>query len=202
MTITTMAHLTPALQELVNLRLDAIDRILLNNVARSDRIGIVAEVEAQIFELLTERGTDELTRDDLLAVLTELDPPEAYLPEQSAQQAGAISGRERRAPTHARPARPTESRVGIVGGIVGMSALGMLLLMPLVYLVATGLESEELLIIGLGFTGGLMALGGLLGFALSIYAQFRSSYSVVGAISGFMALLLSFASVMFVWISL
>jgi hypothetical protein len=131
MTIATVPHLAPALQELVNLRLDTIDRMLLHSVPRPDRVGIVAEVEAQIFELLTERGADELTREDVLVVLSRLDPPEAYLPEQSARSTSAPGGGERGAPArNTRPAPATEPRIGIAGGIVGISALGTMLVMP------------------------------------------------------------------------
>jgi hypothetical protein len=47
----------------------------------SERRSIVGEVETQIFELLARRGP-ALTREDVLAVLASLDPPEAYLPEE------------------------------------------------------------------------------------------------------------------------
>jgi len=184
-----MPHLTPALQELINLRLDTIDRVLLNVVSRTDRVGIVSEVEAQIFELLSERGTDELTRDDVLAVLARLDPSEAYIPEQSNQQTRAPSDGER-------PRQATETRAGIAGGIVGMSALGTLLVMPLVYLVAAVLGSDEALLLAAGLTG----LGGLL-LVLSLYERLRSGFSVVGAITLALALLLSFSSGMFLWVS-
>src|SRR5215217_7291486 len=84
MSTLTAPLLAPTLQALIDLRLDTIDRLLLNHLPRQDRVNIVSEVEAQIFELLGEQGDDEPTRDDVLAVLARLDPPEAYVPEDAA----------------------------------------------------------------------------------------------------------------------
>ena len=69
------------MQALVDARLDTIDRMLLGRVARQDRLAIVREVESQIHDLLGEPRPRPLDRDDVLAVLARLDPPEAYLPE-------------------------------------------------------------------------------------------------------------------------
>ena len=80
MTVAT-APISDSLQTLVDSRLDTIDRMLLGRVSRQDRLAIVREVESQIHELLYDRGSDELTREDVLAVLARLDPPEAYIPD-------------------------------------------------------------------------------------------------------------------------
>ena len=74
-------QVTESLQTLIDSRLDTIDRMLLGRLPRSERLEVVREVEGQIHELLGERGSDDLTREDVLAVLARLDPPEAYLPE-------------------------------------------------------------------------------------------------------------------------
>jgi hypothetical protein len=65
-------------QHLIEARLDAIERYLMDNrVSRSERNEIVSAVEEQISELLeTEEG--EITREKVLLVLASLDPPEAY----------------------------------------------------------------------------------------------------------------------------
>ena len=75
--------LSRSTQHLIDSRLDTIDRMLLGRVSRQERLEIVREVEAQIFEQLHERGAEEPTREDVLAVLARLDPPEAYLPEEA-----------------------------------------------------------------------------------------------------------------------
>lgn len=79
----SMVELSPVLQSLVDERLDSIERILLvAGVSRGERRGILSEVEAHVFELLARRTTGEPTRDDVLAVLAQLDPPESYAPER------------------------------------------------------------------------------------------------------------------------
>ncbi len=82
-------ELSRSTQHLIDSRLDTIDRMLLGRVSRQERLEIVREVEVQIFEQLHERGADELSREDVLAVLGRLDPPEAYLPEE-AGEAGPV----------------------------------------------------------------------------------------------------------------
>ena len=91
---TAAIELSGSLQALVDSRLDTIDRMLMGRVPRQDRLAIVREVEAQVFELLQERGAEELTREDVLAVLARLDPPEAYLPEEKGiEPMSAANGR-------------------------------------------------------------------------------------------------------------
>jgi hypothetical protein len=75
------ADLNAELRSLVDARLDAIEDVLRHvHVQNSERRHIVGEVETQIFELLARRG-ENLTQDDVLAVLDTLDPPECYVPE-------------------------------------------------------------------------------------------------------------------------
>src|SRR6516225_3753958 len=91
-TITTV-RVPETLQPLIDSRLDTIDRMLLGRLPRSERLEVVREVEGQIQELLGERGSDDLTREDVLAVLARLDPPEAYLPEGEAEYRPAAAPR-------------------------------------------------------------------------------------------------------------
>ena len=75
----TTATLSPALRALIDERLDGIDRVLRHGrTPRPERLEILDSVENQILEMLAKRTADEPTRRDLLAVLAELDPPEAY----------------------------------------------------------------------------------------------------------------------------
>lgn len=65
-------------QHLIELRLDLLDRILMDSgVIRTERAEIVQSVEDQILEMIEQRG-DETTRETVLQVLRSLDPPEAY----------------------------------------------------------------------------------------------------------------------------
>src|SRR5687768_13441708 len=67
------------LQTLIDNRLDAIDQNLLRaGIPRHQRRSIGEEVENQIIEMLSRLEHDPWTREDVLAVLAKLDPPEAY----------------------------------------------------------------------------------------------------------------------------
>jgi hypothetical protein len=123
----TAAELNPDLRILIDERLDAIDRTLLEvQVSYSERRSIVAEVETQIFELLSRR-TEHPTREDVLAVLDSLDPPESYIPEE-------LRGRLVDAPAEPvvpRPARPLLSRraIGVAATLIagGFFIVGVVL---------------------------------------------------------------------------
>ncbi len=76
-------ELESPLQDIIDERLDAIDRVLLRaGVSRGERRRIVEEIEAQVHELLARRNPESPTRADVAAVLDSLDPPEAYAPEE------------------------------------------------------------------------------------------------------------------------
>ena len=142
--MTTVAmQLTDSLQGLVDARLDTIDRMLLGRVSRADRMAIVREVEAQIFDQLQERDADRLDRDDVLAVLGRLDPPEAYLSGdyEDVSIPPAFSG----GPRLGRLSGPgTPKRVGNAGGILGLCTLVFLLVeLPLSYAIAVTSDSEH-----------------------------------------------------------
>jgi|GEM_PF-2328828 hypothetical protein len=73
-------ELSSALRQLIDARLDNIERALMTQaMSRGDRQQIIAAIEEQIFEMLEKSSEEEPTRDEVLAVLSKLDPPEAYL---------------------------------------------------------------------------------------------------------------------------
>ena len=190
MTTALAPTLAPALQALVDLRLDTIDRLLLNHLPRQDRVNIVSEVEAQIFELLGEQGGEEPTRDDVLAVLARLDPPEAYVPEDAASLERPRTQRE---PTRAsrNPQSPRrEGHAGKTGGILGLVSLSFVLIVPAIYTVGLMLESWEIALFGLLLAGSAMLVTGILGLIFSIYAGLRSPWSVTGVITSAVSLLM------------
>jgi hypothetical protein len=190
MTITT-TQLSESLQNLIDARLDTIDRMLLGRVPRADRTAIVREVEGQIYDLLQERDLESLDRDDVLAVLARLDPPEAYLPEEGSSAPTAARLPTPRRPTPTSP--PGSSRVGTVSGILGILALVMAFSSPLVYIVADLLGSELLLIGGLFGTAGLVFVQGALAITLAIYTRLRGGWAIVGLITGIISVLCSLA---------
>ena len=73
-------ELAPDFEHLIHERLDAVERVLLHSgMPRSERQTAVAEVESQIYEMLLQRSPGQVERQDVLAVLKQIDPPEAYL---------------------------------------------------------------------------------------------------------------------------
>jgi hypothetical protein len=76
---TLLTELAPSLQKLVDARLDNIDRALLStDVGRYERRQIVSAVEDQIQELVARIDKEEPSREDILRILSSLDPPEAF----------------------------------------------------------------------------------------------------------------------------
>ncbi len=189
MTVAT-TQLSESLQTLIDTRLDTIDRMLLGRVPRQDRLAIAREVESQVFELLQERGGDELGRDDVLAVLARLDPPEAYLPDEAGETVSARVPSSQRA---ARPAPGNEHRLSKASGILGLSALGMVLLGVLVYVLAMLTESVPFVYVAFGIV--LLALiTSIVGTVLGVIARRGGPWSAVGLVTGIVSLVFSLAA--------
>jgi hypothetical protein len=189
--MTAAVHLSDSVQALIDTRLDTIDRILLRRVPRQDRLAIVREVESQIFELLGERGADAINREDVLAVLARLDPPEAYLADES--ETARVSGGTP-IPTRAPSVkRRTDAWAGRASGMIGISALVMLLFFPIGYLLAASLNSENLAVLLLGAINAIMFICGVVGVTLGIYARRTGAWAVLGLASSVLGLLFSVA---------
>ena len=184
-------RLPEALQAMIDARLDTVDRMLLGRVPRPDRLAIVGDLEAQIFDLLQGREAEGLGRDDVLAVLARLDPPEAYLPEEG--RAGPAPGRGAAQPRPL-PRLDRGSGSAKVSGIVGLAALALILLSPLLYVAAAMLESEAVLFVGVMPVGGLVFIGGIVGLVLGIQARREGVWAIVGAFASLAALLLAGAA--------
>ena len=165
------ARISDSVQTLIDSRLDTIDRMLLGRVSRQDRLAIVREVESQIHELIQASDADELTREDVLAVLARLDPPEAYLPEET--EGEPVSLHQTIVARTAQPEIKGDVKVGRASGILGLAAIVLLLLLPANYTIAVALKSElALLVLG---GGNLLVLGiaAALGLVLGVVAQER-----------------------------
>jgi hypothetical protein len=168
--MTTTVQATDALRAMIDSRLDTIDRILMGRVPRQDRLAIVREVESQIEELLQERSKEELSRDDVLEVLARLDPPEAYLPDDSDVEPASVA---RTFPTRtARPAAQLDPRVGRTSAGLGVAAIAVLLVMtPLTYFMTTTFQSIAAFCL-LGCGSVLLVFGvAVVGLALGILAR-------------------------------
>jgi hypothetical protein len=190
MTVAT-AQISECLQVLIDSRLDTIDRMLLGRLSRQDRLGIVREVESQIHELLEECDTEELTREDVLGVLARLDPPEAYIPDEiegervSAQATNSVRTQRTKLKSH--------PKAGLASGLLGLAALALMLLMPMVYLIGVAMESSVIAIVLLGGNLLLMFSASVVSFALGIYARKSGPWAVVGIATSALAVFLSLA---------
>jgi hypothetical protein len=121
------AELNPEFRNLIDARLDAIERILLRvQVSYSERRHILGEVETQIFELLARRSANPGSQ-DVLAVLDSLDPPEAYIPEEFRGRLGDVASK----PVPPPPRGPRISKF----------ALGSALGVAVVFLIGLGLRA-------------------------------------------------------------
>jgi VIT1/CCC1 family predicted Fe2+/Mn2+ transporter len=180
MTTIAASPLTDALQTLVDARLDTIDRMLLGRVNRQDRLAIVREVESQIFDLLQGRDGESLDRDDVLAVLARLDPPEAYLPDDESTAEGRptrISAAPRSLTTASRNA-PSE-RIDLASGILGIISVAIGILTGMATFV---LAELVIAIIPLVFIVSLLAVV----FAAKV--RLRGAWAIVGMVTGIMTM--------------
>ena len=184
----TTGRLPRALQKLVDARLDTIDRMLLGRLPRADRLAVTRDVEGQIFDLLGERPGNELDREDVLIVLSRLDPPEAYIPEEGGYEATAVLlqsaaiGAARRTAEPA--ASPGERRRATVVGIVGLLLLGLVVLWPVTYAFAMlGVISGSALFILFGLSG-VMTVASVPTLVLSILWRRGGGWAAVGIVAG------------------
>ena len=190
-----IAQISESLQTLIDSRLDTIDRMLLGRLLRQDRMAIVREVESQIHELIQASETDELTREDVLAVLARLDPPEAYLPDET--EGEPVSMHRTIAARTTQPELKGDVKVGRASGILGLAAIMLLLLLPANYTIADALKSElALLVLG---GGNLLVLGvaAALGLVLGVVARKSGAWAIVGIVTSVLAPVLALAMLIF-----
>jgi hypothetical protein len=189
----TAVQLSQSLQPMIDCRLDTIDRMLIGRVPRQDRLAIVREVESQIQELLQERCAEEPTREDVLAVLAQLDPPEAYLPDEDGVPAPRtrVFRPDRRSEVErvtAPAARSAPSAGGRASGIIGIISLALIALYPLGYVAGLALSSENVILFAWGLAAFLMFGGGVLALVLGVRARKSGAWALTGAITGVSAL--------------
>jgi hypothetical protein len=196
MSLGTM-QLSESLQALIDARLDTIDRMLLGRTTRSDRLAIVREVESQLFELLHEQGRDDLTREDVLSVLGRIDPPEAYLPDEDDPQAQYRAAQRARASLPSAPGIPERQgkrKLAKTSGILGLSALALVFLAPLIYVVIASLASEAVILKVLLLATMVLASfsTGLLALVLGAIGRSGGAWAISGMITGGIGLFFSF----------
>jgi hypothetical protein len=161
-------ELESPLQDIIDERLDAIDRVLLRaGVSRGERRRIVEEVEAQVHELLARRNPESPTRADVAAVLDSLDPPEAYAPEEYRHRLAEP------APIREQPrvAQPSLLALGSAAGAV----LTLLLAFLAYGLLEGGAGGErDILLLVLG-PGVLLAAGAVTACGIAAIRRIRGS---------------------------
>jgi hypothetical protein len=181
MMTTTAIELSGSLQALVDCRLDTIDRMLMGRMPRQDRLAIVREVEAQVFELLQERGGADLTREDVLAVLARLDPPEAYLPEETGVEPASPRTMSR---THVQPMRRGNPRIARISGALGLVSMALALLSPVLgYGIALPFQSLAAFWVVCGILSSLAFVSSTIAFVLAIFSRMGSAWAVVGIVT-------------------
>ena len=193
MTTISSVQVPGLLQALIDSRLDTNDRMLLGRLPRGERLEVVREVESQIFELLQERCSDEPTREDVLAVLARLDPPEAYLPEELGSETQA---RPRSAIGHSRPAQPRVQPAGgdtrktaLASGIVGIASIVLwVFIFPFILGIAQLNIGEAILVVWYMLTG-ITFIGSVLAISLAVYSRLRGNWAITGLVTGILALL-------------
>jgi hypothetical protein len=132
-------------------------------------------------------------REDVLAVLGRLDPPEAYVPE------GAETELKPRPMDSLRPAGPrysTSSHPGLkaaeASGILGIVMFVLaLLLVPMLFVYASWIGGPSRVAILLFWvpSAGLGVAGSNTGIVLAIHARLRNAWAITGLCTGILALL-------------
>lgn len=118
--MSTARPLSPECSDLINRRLDDIDRVLLlAELPRAERSEIVQLVESQIYEMLAVIP-DAPEPVDVAAVLQKLDPPQAYAPPEYRARVETAHSSLRSTPT---PAGPTISAFSILAAMIGGMSL-------------------------------------------------------------------------------
>jgi hypothetical protein len=165
--------------------------MLLGRLSRQDRLAIVREVESQIHELLGERNLDELEREDVLDVLRRLDPPEAYLDDETEQVGVAPRSQSQRHRVVAPPNDVGSARVGQVAGILGLVALVFTCVIPAGFVVAELLESAVAFYSLSGGSFFLAIVASILGLTLGIFARRSGAWAIVGIVASMLSIVLS-----------
>ncbi len=154
-----------AAEQLINHRLDVIDRALLDLLPRNERLALVAQVESRARELVAASAAPEAG----LAGSTAC--PAAADAAQPVPGAWPISPPA--APAFLTSAAKRRSGLALTAGLLGIAALVLLFMTPVTYLIV-GILGDVVGEIGavalLGVHVGVVTLGGLAAVALAIAA--------------------------------
>ncbi len=179
----TMVEQSEQVQALIDARLDTIERMLLGRMPRGERLAVVRDVELQIQEMLDSRGGEQATREDVLAILARLDPPEAFLAEDRSDPR-----RPERTIEPGRPgtlATPRQARTATIACWLGASAFCLASAGGIGTIgIAILLQSAVTLFI-LGILNTLTCLGlALAGIVLGISSRKQGTRAILGIVFG------------------
>jgi hypothetical protein len=162
---TNTTSCSDARQQAIDLRLDAIDRALMGLLPRHERQELVAQLETKIRDTAAAGPVDaelgESSRERAHQFADTMEPAEF----SSAVQPSRSLSRRRFL-----PGRTPRSRLAVASGVLGMVALALLVVLPIVYVMAEMTGDEMLALSLLGGHVSAATLGGLLAVALGIAA--------------------------------
>lgn len=196
MTIGTV-QLSEAQQGLIDARLDTIDRMLLGRISRRDRVAIVREVESQIFELLHDRYVEELTREDVLAVLGRLDPPEAYMPED--EEGESIPRRVPPTPSVHRTVTESNKTAKLArgSGALGLASIAAILFCPAFIFMSAWTESTAVIFIVWAASVLFLIAASAAGLVLGIIGRRAGPWAWVGIVTSVLSIPFALGGAMF-----
>ncbi|MGE5191740.1 MAG: hypothetical protein ACM3U2_04515 [Deltaproteobacteria bacterium] len=154
-----------AAEQLINHRLDAIDRALLDLFPRNERLALVAQVEARTRELVAANAVPDASLAGLTACPA---PAEAVKSEPGAWSLPSLT-----VPSFLERVGRRRSRLALTSGLLGIVALVLLFMTPVTYFVVGFLGEvlgEIASIALLGIHLGVVTLGGLAAVGLGIAA--------------------------------
>jgi len=161
---------TTTTQQLIDQRLDAIDRALLGLLPRNERLGLVAQIEAQVRDAAAANPGFENQLPSAADDENNLDGPHSgsgtgHGPHLfAAHRGGAAQAGKKR------------SQLAITAGVLGIVAIGLLFLTPITYAIVGTIGdavNEIALYAILGGHVGAVALAGVAAVALGIVALIR-----------------------------
>lgn len=188
MSTAEMSMATKTARALIDARLEAVERALFGRISRTERLDIVGEVESRIDELLRERCGPgaEPTREDVLAVLARLDPPEAYLDFESGE-GGRVAGFERPV-SYARSVSVSEDerlrKHAFVSGICGIVGMLAALVAPLAFFLAVQMDSTLVYLGGGSFCGLTTIVAGTAALIFAGLSRLKTSWAIAGLVLG------------------
>lgn len=178
---TLATALSADLQALVDARLDTIDRMLMGMMPRADRLAIVEEVSSQIEEMLARKDKEITDREDVLEVLSRLDPPEAYLaedlaPSQLRKKAGYVTDSPPKAP--ASTGDGTKTRwLGVIFGMVAF--FFAFVVAPIGFILALSTSSEVIFYIFCTLPGVAAFMLGMTAIILEVMNPAKKAWNIV-----------------------